>query len=444
MIRDPQIANGIKGPAGPAGPAGATGPAGPTNAATRTELGAVYGNVPRTIEEEYYTNFSPTQTISWNGTVLTSSTAMSAYFPNNLDGIVVGAYMQITVSDNIDYRVWDVLVTAQTSNSITCTDLYGPTPSFTASPATGINTLKFDINSVSNANLSIGFQSGATSPTQYTSKNTAVGFKTLNNAIDGDSTAVGFKALQTATGWSNTAVGSESLKQTTSYGSTAIGAFSLGGQTSGSRNTALGQLTGTSVTTGIQNTILGNQAGTSLTTGNNNTIIGNGANAASATTNNTITLGNSSIATLRCQVTTITALSDERDKTNIEDNELGLDFINALRTRKFRYNCREWYEEEVLDENGTPIKNEDGTIKTVILPNDGSRAAEQWTEGFVAQELQSVVSEHDASWLNIVDETNPEKLEAATHKVVIPLVKAVQELSEMVATLQEQIKELSK
>ena len=37
-------------------------------------------------------------------------------------------------------------------------------------------------------------------------------------------------------------------------------------------------------------------------------------------TSNTVVLGNSSITALRCQVQTISSLSDERDKTNIVDS----------------------------------------------------------------------------------------------------------------------------
>ena len=38
--------------------------------------------------------------------------------------------------------------------------------------------------------------------------------------------------------------------------------------------------------------------------------------------NNEITLGNSNVTALRCQVTSITSLSDKRDKTNIEDSKV--------------------------------------------------------------------------------------------------------------------------
>ena len=58
---------------------------------------------------------------------------------------------------------------------------------------------------------------------------------------------------------------------------------------------------------------VGATALSTLTTGVNNTGIGLNAQPSTATVSNTITLGNSSIATLRCQVTTITALSASRN-----------------------------------------------------------------------------------------------------------------------------------
>ena len=57
---------------------------------------------------------------------------------------------------------------------------------------------------------------------------------------------------------------------------------------------------------------------------------------------NEITLGDSNIATLRCQVTSITALSDQRDKTAIEDLDLGLKFVNSDETKKVYLEQKRW------------------------------------------------------------------------------------------------------
>ena len=59
---------------------------------------------------------------------------------------------------------------------------------------------------------------------------------------------------------------------------------------------------------------------------------------------NQITLGNSSVTELRCGVSTITSFSDQRDKTNIENITVGLDFIDSLRPVEFEWNFRNLYQ----------------------------------------------------------------------------------------------------
>ena len=75
-------------------------------------------------------------------------------------------------------------------------------------------------------------------------------------------------------------------------------------------------------------------------TGTNQIVIGAQAGASSSSVNNEITLGDSNIAALRCAVTSITSLSDERDKSEIKDLEYGLAFIDALQPREFVWDNR--------------------------------------------------------------------------------------------------------
>ena len=101
----------------------------------------------------------------------------------------------------------------------------------------------------------------------------------------------------------------------------------------GNFNTSIGFESGLKLQTSAhENTFLGAYAGyyngsdattNGITTGINNTAIGFAAYPSSATANNEFTLGNSNVANLRCNDTSISALSDERDKTNIVDIPLG-------------------------------------------------------------------------------------------------------------------------
>lgn len=212
-------------------------------------------------------------------------------------------------------------------------------------------------------------------------------------------TAVGYAALQTAAPLSGAAL----------Y-NTAVG-YSAGGSvtTGGNFNTMLGWSAGSSVTTGDNNTILGAAAAGTLSTGNNNTVLGQGANTAAATSSNSVTLGNTSITVIRAAVTTISSTSDARDKTDIVDLPLGLEFINDLRPVKFTWQQR--------DPN--PIK--DGTSEA----------------GFIAQEVQQAQTSHNADhYLGLIYDENPDKLELSPGKLIPVLVKAIQELSARVKLLE--------
>ena len=137
-------------------------------------------------------------------------------------------------------------------------------------------------------------------------------------------------------------------------------------------------------------------------------VLGYNAQASTATVSNEITLGNSSHTVLRAQVTSITALSDARDKKNINDLELGLDFVNALKPRVFNWDKREWYADN---------------------KSDGTKTSKNLTAGFIAQELDSTQNKYKADWLNLVYKTSPDKWEATYGNLLPVVVKSIQELN---------------
>jgi hypothetical protein len=124
---------------------------------------------------------------------------------------------------------------------------------------------------------------------------------------------------------------------------------------------------------------------------------------------NEFTLGNSSIATLRCQVTSITSLSDARDKKDITSLNAGLDFVSKLKPVAFTWNMRD----------GGKVDIED--------------------TGFIAQDLQQTQQDTGITIPGLVYESNPDKLEASYGKLIPVLVKAIQELSAEVTNLKSQI-----
>jgi hypothetical protein len=241
--------------------------------------------------------------------------------------------------------------------------------------------------------------------------NVAVGYSALTAALTGaDNTAVGTSAGAAVTsGTRNTLIGSNTGDAITTGGyNTAVGQDALGSLESGSYNVALGQDAG-SVATGEQNTFIGAIAGNGQTSGDNNIIIGYNADGSTTTVSNEITLGNSSIATLRCQVTTITALSDARDKKDVQDIPLGVSFIQRLHPVSFVWNTRDGGKVDVPE------------------------------FGFIAQELRQAQADHGVTLPGLVYDINPERLEAAPGTLIPVLVKAVQELQAQIDDLKRQL-----
>ncbi len=154
------------------------------------------------------------------------------------------------------------------------------------------------------------------------------------------------------------------------------------------------------------NTIIGTKAQIESTGLTNCTIIGNEAIATATNATNEITLGNSSISALRCNVTSITSLSDARDKANIEPISNASAFIKDLKPVKFDWNRR-----------------------------DGVKAKEH-DIGFLAQDLDEAQSKHGIQeHLDIVYKSNPEALEASYGKLLPILVQALKEQQEEIEKL---------
>ena len=232
-------------------------------------------------------------------------------------------------------------------------------------------------------------------------------------------TGVGSSSLRgNVYGYENSGLGYNSLNSNTDgYRNVAIGVDAMSSNTIGSGNTGIGAYTLTSITTGNLNTVIGYQSGTNIITGSNNTVLGYNTEPSSTSTSNQITLGNSSVTSLRCNVTSITSLSDARDKKNIKELSLGLDFIAKLKPRQFNWDKREWY---------------DGNV------SDGSKMQEAPTAGFIAQELDSLQQTENAEWLNLVLKDNPDKWEATTGNLLPIMVKAIQELKEKCDRLEKE------
>ena len=205
----------------------------------------------------------------------------------------------------------------------------------------------------------------------------------------------------------NIFLGSEAGRYATAGWNIGIGVGAGGGTgaagitgTTGTGNVSVGSYAARALSSGANNTSLGYNANNTLQTGSSNTSIGQQAMTSSVVSSNQFTLGASNITNLRCNDTSISGLSDERDKTNIQDTTLGLDFIKDVRPVDFTWDRRD----------GTM-----GSMKDV---------------GFIAQELWDTELKHSSAHrTRMVQFDNPDKLEAAPNRMFPILVKAVQELA---------------
>jgi hypothetical protein len=241
----------------------------------------------------------------------------------------------------------------------------------------------------SERNLSLGKGSGGTAITGSLIGNTCLG----HNA-----------AGALTTGRANTIVGNQVGRQlTTGVGNVLVGASAGDLLTTGTNNAFVGVGAGaSSAGTASNNTAIGHDAGFNggvTYTGSNVMLLGKGANPSGTAVSNEITLGNSSITALRCEVSTISALSDKRDKIDIEPLNYGLAFLNELNPVEFTWNMRDGAKVGVKD------------------------------IGFIAQDLAELEDEHDPERLRLTLRSNPDKMEATPGRLIPILVKAIQELA---------------
>ena len=226
----------------------------------------------------------------------------------------------------------------------------------------------------------------------------------------------------------------------------AIG-FEAGYNCSGDQNVMYGRQAGKGVTTGDANVHLGNAAGSNLQTGNYNVFIGK--SQASATEVNdeiVIAAGNGNVTgggteTIRIGVdsdhitndfgenATWTHSSDKRIKKDIEDNTLGLEFINKLKTRTFK--------KKAPSEYPTEFDGYDAEVTERKNPN-------RKHYGFVAQEVKEVMDSVGHSEFPVWKENTDGMQELGETELITPLIKAVQELTKKVEEQQKEIEKLKK
>lgn len=262
----------------------------------------------------------------------------------------------------------------------------------------------------------------------YSGGNTIMGFAAgsgaapgVNNSLYGQEAG---KLLNRTIGGGlgsyNVSIGYQTMLRATSAGNCVVVGQEAGSAiTTGTDNVCVGSLAGLSIATNVQNVLVGSLAANNLA-GDSNTALGYAAGStgsaqtftnttslgfnATPTGSNQVTLGNTSIATIRAQVTSITAISDARFKKNIAPLELPDAFLDEVQIVAY-----EWIDQ--------------------AMPQ-GSQV------GVIAQQLDALQEKYGLQWLGLVDHSNPDKLEATPGKLLFPLIQKAQKLEARVAALE--------
>ena len=272
--------------------------------------------------------------------------------------------------------------------------------------------------------------------------NTALGYSCMNLDGPDNGVAVGRSAHGSCTGDQNVAVGAYSLDASGTAGKAVAVGYDALGLCTGIKNTGLGYEAGNAITDGTENICIGHQSDAGAS---NVKVIAIG-NQVAGTTNQRAYIGdgsNQSTLDFSGASNSWTATSDSRIKENVQDGDLGLDFINSLRTVKYtEVNPADWPEEirsHVYTDRERTRRNEKGEKETYIEPaNERPETSTKVFDGLIAQEVIAAAAAAGSTFSGIDDGESNGLLRLQYERMVIPLIKAVQELSLKVKALEEQ------
>lgn len=269
------------------------------------------------------------------------------------------------------------------------------------------------VNNISGTdNVAIG--SNSLQQTLHATNNTAVGYGAMHffqddknknteatSAYGTRNTAIGTQSMQDAKNASYSAfLGSYAGRRVEGNFNVGVGSASLYNAVKGENNTAVGGNSLREVVDGDNNVAVGYTAGP---TGDYSNTVSLGANS-HALGDNEVQLGSDDVTVYAHKE--IQQRSDKRDKKDIRDTSLGLEFINKVRAVDYKYN------------------------------NSNSN---RYHHGFIAQELEAL----ELQGYSFGGVSNPkynggeDVYNVGYSEIIAPLVKAVQELSAELEKLKE-------
>ena len=305
-------------------------------------------------------------------------------------------------------------------------------------------------------NIALGFN--ALRYNQEGSNNIAIGNLALQNMLyNGRNVAIGFNVLPSFRSYGTVAIGdSAGYANEYGYNCTFVGPNSGYQNTSGNGNTALGNYAGFSNQAGYSNTAVGSYAG-AYNLGNYNSHLGfQAGNGYSSTTYNysyNTAIGAYSVCTGSNQVQlggsgtttyvygTVQNRSDIRDKADVVDTTLGIEFITGLRAVEGVWDHRDDYytESEVVDKDGNV-----GIIRTPA-EKDGSKKRSRKHQWFIAQEVKELCDRLGVDFGGYQDHSingGADVLSLGYDEFIPPAVKAIQECWSRLDKLEARISKL--
>ena len=253
------------------------------------------------------------------------------------------------------------------------------------------------------------------------------------NVYAASSYYIGINKVLDITGGENTFVGKTGTSANTGTNNTLIG-FSAGflNIAAGCHNTAIGSVSLYSNITGSYNTAVGEEADVNDDNYSNSSAFGYNS---LITADNQVRIGNSSVSVIEGQVA-YSYPSDGRFKFNVNEDVKGLEFINKLRPVTYQFDTKKF--DDFLMKNMPAglrekrMKDQNYTLSTAVVHN-----------GFIAQEVEADAKECGFKFDGVHAPANDnDNYSIAYSQFVVPLVKAVQELSAKNDAKDETIKSL--
>jgi trimeric autotransporter adhesin len=421
---------------------------------------------------------SPAETLDVNGTArissITQNNALNQILATDASGKLFWRDATSLVSgDNLGNHIATQSILPNVTNTHSLGSISNSYKTLFLSQDLSFNaTLSFKINNEKAGGIDTG------------SSNTFFGYQSLNlNTSGNQNTAIGFRALYSnTTGYQNTANGSGALfSNTTGYQNTSFGSNALIYNTTGYYNNAVGYQALFSNINGTLNTAVGRRALYTNSSGQYNIAIGEASmyrnvsgngnvgvglnalfqneigygntalgtnsgpgsnlksldnttalgNYATTTASNQVRIGNSSVTSIGGQVSWST-LSDGRFKKDLKEDVSGLDFINLLRPVSY-----------TIDKN--KFDTFLGIPDSLRQNNPSARTEAIRQTGFVAQEVEEVIKKTGYIFHGVEAPKNENDHYGIRYaEFVVPLTKAVQELSAQVTKQQKTIDALKK